>query len=351
MGKNSNLIYFNNNRTTPPDESVKQEMRLYVQDSFSKDESILKKAKLRLADFLCAESEEILFTSGTTESVNLALGGAFHFFKNKGNHIITNITEHPAVLDCCNALESMGAEITYLGVDREGLIDPSQLRAAIKPTTILVSIMAANNETGVIQPLEKISEICRENSVFFFSDASQYVGKMRCDVKDLGMNALAFGAHKMYGPENIGLLYIDNHYKELREFIAKDYSANHTLTDIAGFAKAAELSSELQWEMSAHISKLKNYLEHQLLDLEGLRINGSTRYRLYNTSNLTFPDGEKIMQLANRFNFANNLEKSSHVLKAMGLTETEIKNTFRFSFGKQNTLEEVKLLVEQILTH
>lgn len=349
MDRNNNLIYFNNNRTTSLDAAVKLAMLPYLQDLTPPDETVLKTARGQLADFLSADSDEVIFTTGTTESVNIIMQGAFRFFKKKGNHIITNLTEHPAVLDRCIALEKMGAELTYLGVDKEGLVDVSELRAAMKPTTTLVSIMAANNETGVIQPIEKISETCRDNSVFFFSDASQFVGKMRCDVKDLGMAGLAFGAHKMYGPEHIGLLYIDNRFNELRDFILKDYTSKLSLAQIVGFAKAAELSSETQWEMSAHISKLKNYLEHQLLDIEGFRINGSTRYRLYNTSNLTFPDGEKIMQLANQFDFLHNRDRNSHVLKAMGLNEIEIKNSFRFSFGKQNTLEEVKLLVDKIL--
>ncbi|PBQ33404.1 IscS subfamily cysteine desulfurase [Sphingobacteriaceae bacterium] len=349
MDRNTNLIYFNNNRTTQTDAAVVKAMAPYFAQEKNADETAIGQAKLQLAGFLNAAPEEVLFSSGTTESIELVLRGAFDFFRNKGNHIITNVTEHPATLECCQTLETLGAEITYLGVDREGLIDPETLLKAIRPTTILVSIMCANNETGVIQPIEKISEICREHSVFFFSDASQFVGKMRCDVKDLGMHGLAFGAHKMHGPEDIGLLYIDKDYKPFKDFIQTNYSFQPALSKLVGFGKAAELSSELQWEMSSHISKLKNYLEHQLLDIEGLRINGSTRHRLYNTSNLTFSEGEKIMRLANRFDFANNWQKPSHVLKAMGLNEKEIKNSFRFSFGKNNTLDEVKLFVEEIL--
>jgi cysteine desulfurase len=209
--------------------------------------------------------------------------------------------------------------------------------------------MAANNETGVIQPIEKIAEICKEKNILFFSDASQYAGKLRCDVKDLGMHALAFGAHKMYGPQGIGLLYADEKHAELLDFIRQNYRPELTAAQIAGFGKAAEIASQNYWEDSAHISKLKNYFEHQLLDIEGFRINGSTRYRLYNTSNVTFPSTKNVAELLNRYDFAENIKKPSHVLKNMGLSDEEIKNSFRFSFGKYNTLEEVKLLVEELL--
>ena len=349
MNRISNLIYFNNNRTTQLDKAVEESMIPYLNDSVSINKEVLEKSTLQLAELLNAQPSELLFTKGTTESVNLAFKGSYEFFKHKGNHIITQVTEHFATLDCLKELEMLGAEITYLGVDREGLIDPEELRSAIKPTTILVSVMAANNETGVVQPIEKISELCNEHGILFFSDASQFAGKLRCDVKDLGFGALAFGAHKMYGPEGIGLLYIDDNHKNLMNFICKNYSNKLTSAQIAGFGKAAEISQQNYWETSAHISKLKNHFEHQILDIENLRINGSTRYRLYNTSNITFPNSEKIIALRNKFEFADNLKKPSYVLADMGLGSEEIRKSFRFSFGKYNTLEEVKLLVEEIM--
>jgi len=348
MNRISNLIYFNNNRTTPLDEAVKECMSGYSENDRDREAASLN-ASLKLADLLNADPVELLYTIGTSESIKLFIKAAFEYNKHKGNHIITTSIEHFAVLDSCKALETSGAEITYLKVDKEGLIDPDELRTSIKPTTVLVSIMAANNETGVIQPLEKISEICEEKNILFFSDASQFVGKLRCDVKDLGMSALAFGAHKMYGPDGIGLLYVQEKHKDLLSFIKKNYSPDLNTAQIAGFGKAAEISSQNQWDTSAHISKLKNYFEHQLLDLDGFRINGSTRHRLYNTSNVSFSDGEKMTALKERFDFADNLTKSSYVLEAMGLSLEEIKNSFRFSFGKYNTLDEVKVLVEEIM--
>jgi cysteine desulfurase len=348
MERISNLIYFNNNRTTALDDLVKETMHEYQSQTLTTD-SQLKKAKQQVGELINASPSEILFTSGTTESLNLSLKAAFHLNKQRGKHLITQVTEHFAVLNCLKELELEGAEVTVLGVDREGLIDPEALRLAIKPDTILVSLLAANNETGVIQPIERLAEICAEKDLLFISDASQFVGKVRCDAKDFGFSGLAFGAHKMYGPEGIGVLYLNEKHKNLMKHISQTYSSGLNASQIMGLGKAAELSEQTYWENSTHVSKLKTYLEHQLLDIEGLRINGSTRHRLYNTSNLTFPNPEKVIALQTQFDFANNLKKPSYVLKSMGLDDDENKNSFRFSFGKYNTLDEVKLLVESIL--
>lgn len=348
MERISNLIYFNNNRTTQVDGLVKQTMLEHHNQTLITD-SLLEKAKQQVGELINASPSEILFTSGTTESLNLSLKAAFHLNKHRGKHVITNVTEHFAVLNCLTELEQEGAEVTLLGVDREGLVDPEALRLAIKSDTILVSILAANNETGVIQPVERIAEVCSEKDILFISDASQFVGKVRCDSKDLGFSGFAFGGHKMYGPEGIGVLYLNEKHQDLMKYITKTYTSSLSSSQIMGLGKAAELSEQTYWEGSTHVSKLKNYLEHQLLDIEGLRVNGSTRNRLYNTSNLTFPNPEKIIALQAQFDFANNLKKPSYVLKSMGLEDEEIKNSFRFSFGKYNTLNEVKLLVESIL--
>lgn len=338
-------IYFNNNRTTCADPTVRQATEDYSPNADIGDE--LEGFKKTIASMIGALKEEIIFTRGTTESINLGLKLCFQFNLKKGKHIITNLTEHFAVLDACQELKALGAEITYLSVDPEGRIDLEELRENIRHDTQMISVMAANNETGVIQPIEEIGEICREHKIAFFSDACQVVGKTLVDIQELGVDCAAFGSHKMYGPEGIGALYVKD--KELRDYIFKNHAFDPDLKLAAGFAKAAEIFVEQHWENSSHISKLKNYLEHQLLDIEGLRINGSTRYRLYNTSNLTFPHNFDIHSLLDRFDFAHNRDKESYVLKAMGLTPSEIQNSYRFSFGKYNTLEEVKLLVENIL--
>lgn len=349
MNSISNLIYFNNNRTTRIDPLVVERMTAFSLLNQEMQQLELADARQQICNFINCEPSELIITKGTTESVYLALQSAFTLNKHKGRHIITNKTEHFAVLDCLEELKKEGAEITYLDVDQEGLIDLEHLKNSIRIGTILVSIMAANNETGVIQPVEAIAELCAERNLLFFSDASQYVGKMRCDSKELGLDCMAFGAHKMYGPEGIGVLYVNKKHTALKALLDQNYSGSVSADLIAGLGKAAEISMQTQWDMSVHLSKLKNYFEHQLLDLEGLRINGSTRHRLYNTSNLTFPGNKNIASLLDRFDFAENIKKPSYVLKAMGLNDEEIKNSYRFSFGRYNTLEEVKLLVEEIV--
>ena len=369
----NNLIYFDNNATTKVDKEVIETIIPFFDQNYGNAASKLhafgwvaqasvETATKQIAHLINCEESEIIFTSGATESINLALKGIFEAYKSKGNHIITCKTEHKAVLDTCLYLEGQGAEITYLDVDKEGLIDPEELKDAIKPTTILVSIMAANNETGVIQPTEKIAEICNDKDVLFFCDATQFVGKERCDVAELGIHCMAFSAHKMYGPKGIGALYVRrknprvNLIEQINGGGHQNGKRSGTLNVplIAGFGKAAELFEQNFWDIGSHVSKIKNYFEHQLLDIEGLRINGTTKHRLYNTSNLTFPQTKKITSLLNKFAFssgsacASSNPEPSHVLTAMGLSEEEIKNSFRFSFGKNNTLDEVKLLVEEI---
>jgi cysteine desulfurase len=371
----NNLIYFDNNATTRVHDEVVKTMLPYFSENYGNSSSRLhafgwvaqaaiEKATDQLAKMVNCEASEIIFTSGATESVNLAIKGIFEAYSTKGNHIITCKTEHKAVLDVCHYLGTKGAEITYLDVDREGIIDPEELKKAIRPATILVSVMAANNETGVVQPIEKIAEICREHKIIFFSDATQYVGKERCDVKELGVHCMAFSAHKFYGPKGIGALFIKR--KDPRvNVIPQIHGGGHQYNKrsgtlnvplIAGFGKAAEIFTEKYWDNSTHISKLKNYFEHQLLDIEGLRINGSTRSRLYNTSNLSFPPHIKIISFLNKFAFSSGsactsgTSEPSHVLKAMGLSDEEVKNSFRFSFGTYNSLEEVKLIVGEIMS-
>lgn len=370
----NNLIYFDNNATTKVDKEVIETIVPFFDENYGNAASKLhafgwiaqaavEKATQQIAKLINCEESEIIFTSGATESVNLALKGIFEAYKTKGNHIITCKTEHKAVLDTCLDLETKGAQITYLNVDKEGLINLDELKTSIKPTTILVSIMGANNETGVIQPLEAISEICNSKNIIFFSDATQFVGKERCDVNELGIHCMAFSAHKMYGPKGIGALYVRrknprvNLIEQINGGGHQNGKRSGTLNVplVAGFGKAAEIFENNFWEMGTHVSKLKNFFEHQLLDIEDLRINGSTKHRVCNTSNICFPKNKKITSLLNKFAFSSGSacssanQEPSHVLTAMGLGDEEIKNSFRFSFGKNNTLEEVKLLVEEIM--
>jgi cysteine desulfurase len=370
---NGKPVYFDNNATTRVDDEVLKAMLPYFSEEYGNEASKLhaygwtaqaavEKATEQIALLIGCETSEIVFTSGATEAANLAIKGIFEAYASKGNHIITCKTEHKAVLDACAYLQTKGAEITYLDVDREGLISLEQLSSAIKPTTILVSIMAANNETGVIQPIEKIAEICNEKKIIFFSDATQFVGKERCNVEELGVHCMAFSAHKMYGPKGIGALFVKRKNPRV-SIIPQIHGGGHQANKrsgtlnvplIAGFGKAAEIAARDYWENSAYISKLRNQFEHHLPDIEGLHINGSTKHRLYNTSNLTFPQQYKITDLLDKFAFSSGSACSSanpepsHVLSAMGLSNEEIKNSFRFSFGKYNTPEEIKQFIEAV---
>ena len=214
-----NTIYFDNNATTRVDDEVLKTMLPYFTEAYGnassklhafgwQAEAAIEKARAQIASYINCEPGELIFTSGATESCNLALTGIFEAYKTKGNHIITVKTEHKAVLDVCAHLEKFGADITYLNVDREGLIDLDELQNAFTSKTILVCVMAANNETGVLQDIERIGHICTEKKVIFFTDATQFIGKMRCDVREQHIHCMAFSAHKFHGPKGVGALYI-----------------------------------------------------------------------------------------------------------------------------------------------
>lgn len=368
-------VYFDNNASTKTDDRVVEVMMPFFTSNYGnassrmhvfgwQAEAAVEKAREQIASLIACETSEIIFTSGATEAVNMAIIGIFRSYKAKGNHIITVKTEHKAVLDTCAYLTDYeNAEITYLNVDKEGLIDVDELNAAIKPTTVLISIMAANNETGVIQPIEKISEIANQHHVVFFSDATQYVGKLNCNVIESGIHCLSLSAHKFYGPKGIGALYIRRKNPKVnlqplffgggQESGKRPGTLNVPL--IAGFGKAAELARLEIWDNNTHVSRLRNHFEHNLLDINGLIINGSTKNRLYNTSNITFPRPlQNMAQLLKNFAFSSGsacssaLAEPSHVLSAMGLSNQDIKNTYRFSFGKYNTLNEVNSFLSEV---
>jgi cysteine desulfurase len=328
----------------------------------------VEKARQQVAEFINAEPAEIVFTSGSTEGINMALKGVFEAYKSKGNHIITCQTEHKAVLDTCAYLEELGAKVTYLGVDREGRIDPDELKNSFTPQTILVAIMAANNETGVLQDLEKIGKICHERNVIFFSDTTQMAGKLPIDVQEMHLDICCISAHKLYGPKGAGALYVRR--KDPRvSLIPLFHGGGHengkrsgtlNVPGIVGLGKACDIARTEFWDNNSLISKVRGYLEHQLLEIPGLTINGSTRYRLYNTSNLYFPlvkDGSSLfshikntcaVSLGSACTSAT--AEPSHVLKAMGMSKPESENSIRFSFGMGNTLKEVEELSKRILS-
>jgi cysteine desulfurase len=359
MNSTSNLIYFDNNRTTVIDPEVEAEMQLYLSKNTSGSKQIpdtsIDSAISYIAALINGSVNELVFTNGTSHSIALGIELLYTARKEKTNHIITSHSEHPAVLNACKKLEQQGAILSFVGVDQEGVIANDQLVELIKPETALICLMAANNETGVLSPIEKIAQLCKEKELLFFCDASQFVGKEHCDSKELSIDCMAFGSHKMYGPKGVGALYINEDCLTKNptlknKFTELQLSTNLLPTElIIGFGKACEVAKRDYWEISAHISKLRNYFEHQLLDVEGLRINGSTRYRIYNTSNLFFPEAAKILTLKNKYDFLSNHNRISKTLLAMGLSEEDCHNSFRFSFGKYNTLEEVKTFTSEIL--
>ncbi|MFN8116819.1 MAG: cysteine desulfurase family protein [Bacteroidia bacterium] len=373
------MVYLDYNSTTPVDERVLAEMLPYFTEHFGNASSnthplgwyaqgAIDKARQQVASFIGAESSEIVFTSGATEAINMALKGVFNAYKTKGNHIITCKTEHKAALDTCAYLEEKGATITYLNVDREGRIDLDELKESFTDKTILVAIMAANNETGVLQDLEKISEITHQHEATFFSDTTQMAGKLPIEVNEMGLDLCCISAHKLYGPKGVGALYIRRKNPRVN-LVPLFHGGGHengkrsgtlNVTGIVGLGKACEIAQAEFWDNNMHISKVRGYLEHQLLEISNLRINGSTRYRLYNTSNIYFPplkDGNSIfskiknkyaVSLGSACTSANS--EPSHVLMAMGLEKQESDNCIRFSFGKKSQKEEVEELAKLILS-
>ncbi len=373
------MTYFDYNSTTPVDKRVLEEMLPYFSDHFGNAASnthafgwyaqgAIEKARLQVAEFINAEATEIVFTSGSTEGINMALKGVFEAYKSKGNHIITCKTEHKAVLDTCAYLEELGAAITYLGVDREGRIDLDELKNSFTPQTIMVAVMAANNETGVLQDLEKIGHICHDREVIFFSDTTQMAGKLPIDVQEMQIDICCISAHKLYGPKGAGALYVRRKNPRVN-LIPLLHGGGHengkrsgtlNVPGIVGLGKACDIAKTEFWDNNSHISKIRGYLEHQLLEIPELSINGSTRYRLYNTSNLYFPkpkDGNSLFShLKNSYAVSlgsactSAQAEPSHVLKAMGMSKEESENSIRFSFGLANTLKEVEELSKLILS-
>jgi cysteine desulfurase len=369
------LIYLDYNSTTPVDERVLQTMLPYFSQKFGNAasrthalgwvaEEAVKIAREQVAQLINCSEQELVFTSGATEAINLAIKGVFETYQTKGKHIITVATEHKAVLDTCKALEKKGAQITYLPVDREGLIDLSQLNNSITPATILVSVMYANNETGVIQPIEQIAKIVHDKGCIFMTDATQAVGKIKIDVEADGIDLLCLSAHKFYGPKGAGALYVrrkdprvslfplihgGGHERGLR-------SGTLNVPAIVGLGKACEIASAEMWDDAQRISALRTILEQSLLDIKGVHVNGSQKNRLPNVTNLSFAGLKadsiitKISDIAVSTGSAcsSAVPEPSHVLMAMGLIQEEAYSAIRFSLGKFTTREEVDYAVGKV---
>lgn len=321
-------------------------------------------AREQVAKLINADPKEIIFTSGATESDNLAIKGVFEMYAEKGKHIITATTEHKAVLDACAHIEKLGAEVTYLNVQEDGLINLEELKAALRPDTIMVAIMYANNEIGVIQPIKEISELTKANGSLFMTDATQAVGKIPVDVKADGIDLLAFTAHKMYGPKGVGVLYVRRKNPRVKVTAQMDggghergmRSGTLNVPGIVGLGKACELC-QLEMETdTARIKKLRDKLETELLKVEEAYLNGNKEHRLPHVSNISFKyvEGEGLMMGIKELAVSSGSActsaslEPSYVLKSLGLDDELAHSSLRFGLSRFTTEAEIDFAIEHV---
>ena len=324
-------------------------------------------AREQVARLVNADPKEIIFTSGATESDNLALKGVFEMYASKGNHIITATTEHKAVLDTCKHIEKQGGQVTYLEVKEDGLIDLKALEAAITDKTILIAIMYGNNEIGVVQPVREISSIARKHGVLFFTDATQAVGKIPVDVHADGIDLMAFSAHKMYGPKGVGALYVRRKNPRVKVTAQMDggghergmRSGTMNVPGIVGFGKACEIAMNEMEAEAARLSKLRDKLEQALLQIEESYVNGHPEHRLPHVSNISFKyvEGEGLMMgfnkdiaLSSGSACTSASLEPSYVLKALGLGDDLAHSSLRFGLGRFTTEEQIDYTINAITT-
>lgn len=322
-------------------------------------------AREQVAKLIGADPKEIIFTSGATEGDNLGIKGVYEMYASKGNHIITATTEHKAVLDTCKHIEKLGGEVTYLKVKADGLIDLKELEAAIKPTTILIAIMYANNEIGVVQPIKEISAIAKKHGALLFTDGVQAVGKIPVDVNKDGIDLMAFTAHKMYGPKGVGALYVRRKNPRVKVTAQMDggghergmRSGTLNVPGIVGFGKACELCMLDMESDTKRISILRDKLENELLKIEESYVNGSREQRLPHVTNISFKhvEGEGLLMGFNK-NIALSSGSActsaslepSYVLKALGLGDDLAHSSLRFGLGRFTTEEQIDYTVKAI---
>jgi len=368
-------VYLDNNATTRVDPRVLDDMLPYFTQYFGnaasrthaygwQAEEAVKIAREQVAALIGAEPNEIIFTSGATESDNLAIKGVFDAYASKGNHIITVDTEHKAVLDTCKHIEKLGGEVTYLPVKETGLIDPDELEAAIKPATILIAVMYANNEIGVIQPIKQISAIAKKHNVIFFSDAAQAAGKVPVNVNDACIDILALSAHKMYGPKGVGALYVRRRNPRVKLTAQMDggghekgmRSGTLNVPAIVALGKACELC-RLEMDDMERVKGLRDQLEAALLKITGTTINGDRLQRLPNTFNISFKGAEAeglMMSLSKDIAVSSGSActsasiEPSYVLKALGLPDDLAYSSIRFGLGRFTTAAEIDYAIEHI---
>ena len=367
-------VYFDNSATTKLDEEVLKEMMPYLKEHYGNASSIYKigrqskeaieEAREKVAKVLNCETDEIYFTAGGSESDNTAIRGIAYKYQNKGKHIITSKIEHPAVLDTCRQLEKEGYEVTYLNVKNDGIIDLEELKQAIKPETILITIMFANNEIGTIQPIKEIGKIAKEHNIIFHTDAVQAVGSELIDVKNMNIDALSMSAHKFYGPKGIGVLYVRKNV-EFQKFINGGHqernkrAGTENVPAIVGLGKAIEIAYKNLNEHTDKIRKLRDYYISEVQKrIPDITINGNMEERLPGNSNISFKnvDGESLLinlDLKGIYASSGSACTSgsldpSHVLIAIGLSNELAHSSLRVTIGKYNTKEEVDYLLENL---
>src|SRR5208282_1422780 len=370
-------VYMDNHATTRVDPRVLDAMLPYFTEKYGnaasrnhefgwKAEEAVETARGQIARLIHATPREIVFTSGATESGNLALKGVAEAYRAKGNHIITQATEHKAVLDTCKRLEQSGCEVTYLPVSKDGLIDLDELRRAIAPKTILISIMHANNEIGVLQPIEEIGKLAKEKNVLFHVDAAQSVGKIPVGVEKLGIDLLAISAHKMYGPKGVGALYVrrKNPRVELSPMMDGGghergmRSGTLNVPGIVGLGKACELCQKEMAGEGERLRALRDKLKDAVLSqLDDTSINGSMMHRLPGNLNLSFTglEGDALLMGINDVAVSSGSActsatlEPSYVLRALGVSEDLAHSSIRFGLGRFNTEEEVDYVAGRVV--
>ena len=369
-------IYLDHNATTPCDPRVVEAMIPYFTNNFGnaasrnhpfgwQAEEAVDNAREQVAKLIGADPKEIIFTSGATEADNLAIKGVFEMYASKGNHIITCNIEHKAVLDTCKHIEKEGGEVTYLKVKDNGLIDMQELEAAIKPTTILIAIMYANNEIGTVMPMKEISALAKKKGILVFSDATQAVGKIPVDVTKDGIDLMAFTAHKMYGPKGVGALYVRRKNPRVKVTAQMDggghergmRSGTLNVPGIVGFGKACEICMNEMESETKRLSVLRDKLETELMKIEEAYINGDKEHRLPHVTNISFKyvEGEGLLMGFNKDIAVSSGSactsaslEPSYVLKALGLGDDLAHSSLRFGLGRFTTEDQIDYTIDAV---
>ncbi len=369
------IKYFDNAATTKVSKEVLEEMIKYFSEEYGNPSSMytigrsakkaIEKARKKVAELINCEPREIIFTAGGSESDNTAIKGIANQLKNKGNHIITSKIEHHAIIESCKSLEEQGFKITYLNVNKEGYIDLTQLEKEITNKTILISIMAANNEIGTIQPIKEISKIAKEKNILFHTDAVQAVGNIPIDVKEMGIDMLSLSGHKIHAPKGIGALYVKEGIK-FKRFIDGGHqeknrrAGTENVAGIIGLGKACQIAKENLEQHMIALEQLRDYYISQVeKNIQGVILNGTLKNRLPGNANISFKDidGEALLLELDQKGICASSGSActagestpSHVLKAIGLDDSIANGAVRISFSEENTKEDVDYLVKSLM--